>query len=427
MKVTVTKQPKNSVELDIELDADAFQKYLARAVRRLGETVAVPGFRKGNVPEDMLVQKLGEKTILEEAAEEAAKDTYGQAIDEHTLTTVGPPKIEIMKLARGNPFHFRARAALLPKVTLGQLHSVKVSRKPITVTDEEIQKAIDDLRNYRRTETASLEPAKKGDKIEIDLELFRDGVPVDGGQSKNHPLVLGDGSYIPGFEDQLYGLRPGDAKEFTLTFPKDYRVKHLAGQPGQFRIKVTNLFHLHIPAADDAFAQSLGELKTMADLRAQLKKNLEQEKKDHEEQRLEGELLESIIRASQFEEIPDQLVEQEEEKMLDELEHDIQHRGMKVDDYLASIKKTRDELKKEFAKGAERRVKSALLLRELGQAQNVSVGREELEKERAELKERYAEDPAARSRLDDEEVTRYLATVISNRKVITKLKTDHVS
>ncbi len=427
MNVTVTKQPKNAVELDIELDADAFQKYLTRAVRRLGETVTIPGFRKGNVPEDIIRQKLGEKTILEEAAEKAAKDSYSQAVGENKLTTVGPPKIEILKLARGNPFHFRARAALLPKVTLGKLHSIKMNRKPITVTEEEMQKAIDDLRNYRRTETASLEPAKRGDKIEIDLELFRDGVPVDGGQSKNHPLVLGDGSYIPGFEDQLYGLRPGDTKEFTLTFPKDYRAKHLAGKPGQFRIKVTNLFHLAIPEADDAFAQSLGELKTMADLKAKLKENLEREKKDREEQRVEGELLDTIITASQFEEIPDQLVEQEEEKMLDELEHDIEHRGMKVDDYLASIKKTRDELKKEFAKGAERRVKSALLLRELGQAQNVSVGREELEKERAELKERYAEDPAARSRLDDDEVTRYLATVISNRKVITKLKTDHVN
>ncbi|MBI3115071.1 MAG: trigger factor [Candidatus Kerfeldbacteria bacterium] len=427
MTLTVTQKPKNTVELDVALSADEFQAFITKAVKRLSEAVTVPGFRKGNVPEDILVQKLGEKTILEEAAEEAVKQSFANAVADHRLATVGPPKIEVRKLARGNPLEFRATVALLPSVELGDLAKVNVQRKPIEVREDDVTAALEDLRKARRSESAKLAPAEKGDKMEINLDLFRDGVPVEGGQSQNHPVIIGDGTFIPGFEEQLIGLSPNETKEFTLTFPKDYRVKHLAGHPAQFRVTATNLFRLTTPELDDAFAKSLGAFQDLAALKAQIKKNIEAERRLGEEQRTEGELINAIVKASSIGDLPDLLIEEEERKMLDELEHDIEHRGMKMDDYLASLKKSREQLQNEMRPAAARRVKSALVLRELARIHKVSVDREEVERERAKLKEEYADDPAARSRLDDDEVTRYLATLLSNRKLIERLKADHVT
>lgn len=422
MNTTVTKKPKNTVVVEAELTVEEFQPYVDRAVTRLGKTLKVPGFRPGKIPLSVLREKLGEKTIMEEAAEEAVKKTYTDTVQNRGLTTVGPPRVQLLKLAAGNPLVYRATVALLPAVTLGETKSLKAVRRQVTVSEDDVTKAIDALRDARRTERPSLEPAKKSDKVEIDLEVFRDGVPLEGGQSKRHPVVIGESQFIPGFEDQLLGLRPNETKEFTLTFPNEYHQKHLRGKPAQFRIKIVDVFHLDRPAADDAFAQQVGDFTSIAALRAKIRDNLLAERTEREERRLESELLDQLIKTSRIEEVPDLLIEEEKTKMLDELEHDVVDRGMKFDDYLTSIRKTRESLKLEFAAPAERRIKSALVIRSLARVHAIQVPAEELERERAELKARYADDPAARSRLDDEEVSRYLATVLTNRRVLALLK-----
>ncbi len=422
MTTTITKKPGNTIELEIELDAPAFQKHVDWAVRHVSESLKIPGFRPGKAPVEVVKDKIGTKTVLDEAAEHAVRDSYVAAVREHELETVGPPKIQILMLAEGNPFRFRATAALLPKVTLGKLETLRINPKPVTVTDADVQAAIDKLRDMRRTETPSLGTAATGDKIEIDLDLFRDGVPIDGGASKSHPIIIGDHQFIPGFEEQLIGLRPGDSKEFTLTFPADYRVANLAGKPAQFRIKVVNIFHLKRPEADDAFAKSLGTFQTFNELQKQIRENIERERTELEAQRQEGDLLDQLIHASTLEELPALLLEEEKDKMLEEIEHDIEHRGLKMDDYLSSLRKTRDSLKAEFVKPAERRVKSALIIRAVAEAKAIDVSREEIEQERTLLKKRYADEPEAQGRLDDEEITRYLATVLTNRKVIALLR-----
>lgn len=422
MTVTITKKPGNTVELEIELDAPAFQKHVDWAVRHVSEGLKIPGFRPGKAPTEVVKDKVGAKTVLDEAAEHAVRDSYVAAVREHELETVGPPQVQILMLAEGNPFRFRATAALLPKVKLGKLEDLHIKPKPVTVTDADVQAAIDKLRDMRRTETPSLGTAATGDKIEIDLDLFRDGVPIDGGASKSHPIIIGDRQFIPGFEEQLIGLRPGDSKEFTLTFPADYRVANLAGKPAQFRIKVVNIFHLKRPEADDAFAKSLGTFQTFNELQKQIRENIERERTELEAQRQEGDLLDQLIHASTLEELPALLLEEEKDKMLEEIEHDIEHRGLKMDDYLLSLKKTRDSLKAEFVKPAERRVKSALIIRAVAEAKAIDVSREEIEQERTLLKKRYADEPEAQGRLDDEDITRYLATVLTNRKVIALLR-----
>lgn len=422
MEKTITRKPKSTVEIEVDLAPEEFQRFLDRAQARLAATVSLPGFRKGKVPQPILREKVGLKTILDEAAGEAVQQTYAEIVRQEQLTTVGPPEISILKQAEGNPFRFRATAVLLPKVTLADPAKISARRQPVAVTDPDVAKALDDLRDLRRTEVASLEPARRGDKIEIDLEVFRDGVPLAAAQSRNHPIILGEGHLIPGFEEQLIGLRPGDQRQFTLTFPPNYHQRNLAGQSAQFRVRVTNLFHLQRPTADDAFAQRVGSFKTLVELKAKLRLSLEQERRDREEQRLEGELLDRLIAVSRFEELPDRLIDQETGKMLDELAHDVEHRGLKMEDYLQSLKQTRASLKLEFAPAGVRRIKAALIIRALAEREGISVTNEEVERERSRLREEYAEEPAARSRLDEEEVSRYLATVLTNRKVIRRLK-----
>lgn len=422
MDHALERKPKGLIELTVTLTPEEFQRHLKRALAELGKTVRLKGFRPGKAPADAVRQHVGEKTILEEAAEQAVRATYPDIVSAEHLTTVGPPSVQVLTEAEGNSFRYRASAALLPSVTLADPTTLTVTRQPVTVTDADVTKTLEDLRDQRRTEQPSFEPVRHGDKVDIDVDVFRDSVPLSGGATRNHPVVIGDGDLVPGFEDQLLGLKPNDVKEFTLTFPADYYQKTLAGKPAQFRVTVKGVAHLDRPAADDAFARSVGAFQDFGQLTAKLKGDLAEERRSEEEGRLERELVDQLIARSTFSDLPDRLVVEEVEKMLDELKHDVTHRGLKFDDYLVSLKKSRDDLKRELAPSAERRVKAALVVRALAERERLQAEREEIERERALLKAKYAAEPEASGRLNDEEVTRYLTTVVVNRKAMRRLK-----
>lgn len=422
MEHALERKPKGQVEFTVTLTSEEFQTHLDAALASLGKTVNLKGFRPGKAPTAAVRQHVGEKALLEEAAEHAVQATYPTVVEREQIKTVGAPAITVLQIAEGNPFRYRATAALVPTVTLPDLTKLNVQRQPVAITDEEVTKAIEEIRKLRHTERLSLEPARHGDKVELDLDIFRDGVPLAGAASKNHPVVIGEGQLIPGFEDHLLGLRPNDLKEFTLTFPQDYHQKNLAGQPAEFRIKVNAVHHLDLPALDDAFAQSVGAFASVAELRDKLRANLLADRRTEAERHLERALLEAVIGRTTFGDIPELLIDEETMKMVDELEHDVTHRGFKFEDYLANLKKTRDDLRREMRPNAERRLKSALIIRTVAEQENLQADRAEIERERAALREEYAENPEALQRIEKKDVTRYLATLVVNRQALTRLK-----
>ncbi|MBU1075069.1 trigger factor, partial [Patescibacteria group bacterium] len=209
MQITKNQLPKGQLELTIELPAEELEKHYKEATKKVGAGIRIDGFRPGKVPDDVIIKKVGEDQILAEAAEMAIQKSIGDAIDQEKLTIISTPKIDIIKQALGNPFIYKATVSLLPTVELGDYKSVKVKKKKTEVDPKELEKAVNDLRKMRSKEALVNREVQKGDKAEVDIEVFQNKVPIEGGQGKNQAIIIGEGNFIPGFEDKLIGMKKG--------------------------------------------------------------------------------------------------------------------------------------------------------------------------------------------------------------------------
>lgn len=418
MNVQKNILPKNQIKLTIELSPEELTPHLDRAAQELSKESTVPGFRPGKAPRQIVEQRVGAMRLLQHAAEYAVQYSFVRAITEHKLMTVGSPTIEVDKIAPDNPLVYTATVSLLPEVTLGDYHKLKSKKKPVNVEEKEIDETVHQVRRMYGKEKRVLRKAQKGDKIHIDLAIFRDKVPIDGGQAKGHPVVIGESQFIPGFEEQLIGMAENETREFTLTFPKDYHQGSLAGKPAEFRVTVKGVHEIELPPLDDSFAKTTAKLNTLAELRTQIKNNIQQEKTEHEDQRYQLAILDEVIEQSRFGDIPDLLLSRELDLMMQELKTDIERRGMKFPDYLTSIKKNEEELRQGMIPSAEKRIKSALIIREIAKRENVSVSREELDAEVKKEKTQHAGHDHDMARFDSEDFRDYVRSILINRKVL---------
>lgn len=425
MKVDVKKLPKSEVELQIEISHDELKPFLEKATKDIAKDTKISGFRPGMAPYDILEKQVGAMTIYQQAAEYAIQDSYPKAVIDNKLLTVGQPKISVEKIAPNNPFVYKANVAMVPEVELGDYKKLKVERKEIKVEEKDIQGTIESLQKMFAKEKITDQPIKRGDKAEIDMDTYVDKVPIDGGQNKKHPVVIGEGQFIPGFEDNLIGMGKGQTKEFELKFPKEYHRKDLAGRPAEFKIKVNEVYEIEKPELNDDFAKMVGQFENFEILKKQITENIKLEKTNKEKQRLELALIDQIISKSKFGEIPNILMEYELDKMLHELEHEVTHQGMKFEDYLSSIKKSKEELRKEFRPQAEKRVKSALALRKIGNVENITVPDEEVAKEVEVAKETYKDNPEQLKQFETEEYKDYIRNILRSRKVFEFLEKEN--
>lgn len=418
MKTTIKHLPKNTVELLIELPEHLVRPHLDRAAERLSKQRPQPGFRPGKAPYGVMEKAVGADVIYHEAAENIIRATYPKAVAEHKLQTVGAPSIELQKLAPNNPFIYKAVVALLPDIKLGDYRALKLKKTAVTVGDDEVNKVMEDVRRSRGKEALVQRPAIMGDKVELDFKGFRDNIPVEGASSSMHPVTIGSGHFVPGFEEQLVGLAANDKKEFVVRFPKDYKEKSLANQDVTFKVSCHAVYEVTLPALDDEFAKSLGSYPTLQALRERLRKNLEEEKRHKERERFENAMLEKIAGLSTFGEFPDQLVDGEVEKMLEELRHSIDHQGMSFANYLESIKKTVEQLKKEFRPQAEKRLRLALVTRAVAEQEKITVGDDVVQKEIDASKRLYQGNTEIEANLTSPEYFRYLKNTLTQKRVL---------
>jgi trigger factor len=423
MQITKNELPKGQLELTIELPAEELEKYYKAAIKKFSAEIRIDGFRPGKVPEDVIVKKVGEEQLLAEASEMAIQTSIGKAIDQEKITIISTPKIDVIKQALGNPFVYKATVSLLPSVELGDYKSVKVKKKEVAVDSKELEKAIGDLRKMRSKEALVDREVKKGDKVEVDIDVFQNKVPIEGGQGKKQPIVIGEGNFIPGFEDKLIGMKKDEEKEFELKFPKEYFQKNLAGKLAEFKIKVHSVFKIEMPEANDEFAKSFGEFKNMKDLEEQIGKNLKQEADNKERQRVELEMLEELAKKSKFGELPDDLLASEIDKMIHELKHDFENQGLKYEDYLKSIKKGEEELRKSFEPRAVKRVKTALLIRKIAEIENIEATEDEIHKEIDKSKQTYEQQKNEEmlKQLETPDYHSFVKNIMVNQKVIDML------
>lgn len=421
MNHTFKKLPKSLVEFTVTVPVEEYTPLLEKAAVRISNRIAISGFRKGHVPYDIIKREVGEASILQEAAEEIIQKTFFTAVGQEHVHTIGQPQIALEKVAPGNDFVYKATVASLPHVTIPDLSKISVEKKTKKVEMKDAEETINALRGMQAKEVIKSGAAEGTDKLVIDMDMFIDNVPMEGGQAKDYAVYLSEDHYIPGFNEQVQGLKKDDEKEFHLTFPKTHYQKMFAGKDVQFKVKVKDVFERQLPEANDEFAKALGR-DTLAELKELILKNITAEAESKAEQQAEIEVLNAVIEKTEFEEIPELLIDSERQKMFYELKRDLDKNGVSIDQYLADIKKDEKSLFEEFRAQAEKRAQAALLSRSIAEEQKFEVGENEIDAEIELIKVHYKDDKEALDRLKTADVRYSIATMLQNKKVVAFLK-----
>lgn len=424
MKVEKKALPKSQIELLVELSREEFEPYMKKGAEDVAKEVKIEGFRPGKAPYEIIKQKVGEMTIVEAAARIAINKTVDQAVKDNLVDEqpIGQPEISVTKMAPGNPFEYKVVLALLPKVELGEYKNLEIKKESVEASEDDSNKLLDNLREMRVKEVLAEREAKEGDKAMLDINMYLDNIPVEGGQGKDAVIVIGREQVVPGFEKQIIGLKKGETKEFSLPYPADHYQAHLAGKMVEFKVSVKDIYERQLPELNDDFALGFGA-KNIAELKENIKQNIQSQKQAEADRKQENEMLDKLVERTKFDDIPDLLIQNESRTMMHELEHEVANRGGKFEDYLASLKKTQDELVLELLPNAIRRVKAALLIGEVAKAENITADDEEVDKKIEDMIKQY------KSYYNDIEdkikapgYKSYIKNMIVNEKVIAKLK-----
>lgn len=426
--VKIQTLPRSQVELEVEISARDLAQFRETALKNLAGRITIKGFRPGKAPLSLVEQELGSDKINEQTLHAALEETYPEAVRNRGLETIGSPEVAIMKFAPGNPLVYKAKVSVLPEVRLPDYKGIAADvflkeKKDTVVGEKEVEEALAWLQKSRATFRLVSRPAQQGDLVEIDFETRANGVNVENGTSKNHPLIIGEGGFLPGFEDHIIGLEAGKEKEFSLNAPENYYVKNLAGKELHFTVKVNAVQERTFPLLDDDFARSMGGFESMRQLKERVREGMTLEKEQKEKERVRLKVVEAIAFACAFE-IPRVLIDYEMEKMFAELARSASRVGLKFDDYLSQIKKTKDELTNELRPDAEKRVRIALVLKEIAKKEQVTVSEEEMAEKINETLKRHSSVEEAKKSVDLEQLKDYTKGVIRNEKVFQLLETS---
>ncbi len=394
MSLQVEKLEKNMAKLTIEAAAEELDKAIETAYQKQKGKISIPGFRKGKVPRQVIERMYGKEVFYEDAANALIPEAYEKALEECEEDIVSSPQIEVTQIEAGKPFIFTATVALKPEVKLGKYKGVKVDKADVEVTEEEINAAIDREReNNARNITVEDRPVKDGDMTLLDFEGFVDGVAFEGGKGENYPLTIGSGAFIPGFEEQLVGAEIGKEVEVNVTFPEDYQAENLKGKAAVFKCTVREIKEKELPEIDDEFASEVSEFDTLAEYKADVKKNLEERKAKEAKDAKEEAVIEAIIEASEMD-IPEAMIETQQRQMVDEFAQRITMQGLSMEQYMQFTGSNYNQMIEQIKPQAEKRIKSRLVLEAVAAAEKIEVTDEDYENEIASMAEVYQMEPA---------------------------------
>ncbi len=376
MKSEVKKIDSVQAELSVELSREELDLFVAKAEAGLGKNLEVDGFRKGKVPKDLIKKYVDPKTILDTALELALKESLAESIREKDLDVLNVSDLQI-KENSPQKLVYSVLLIQFPSINISDLN-FKVKKKDIQVDKKEIDATVDSIKSSRAKLIDKNGPAENGDRVEIDFEVKLDGQVIEGGVSKNHPLILGKKTLIPGFEDNLVGMSVKQEKDFSLVAPKDYPHKLVAGKKLDVHVVIQNLKKVEPPELNDAFIHELGKFDNLDQLLASVKEGLMEEKKEKEKQRVRLEILSHIINNSSII-VPKHMAEEQLEEMINNFDSDLHKNGMELGPYLAHLNKTRDDLKNDWRPEAEKQVKTILVIHKIARDKKISAEPEEIE------------------------------------------------
>ena len=433
MSVQVEKLEKNMAKLTVEVPAEEVEKAIQAAYLKEKNKISMPGFRKGKVPRAMIEKMYGAAIFYEEAANILIQDNYAKAMEESKEDIVSRPTIDVVQIESGKPFIFTAEVAVRPEVTLGKYKGVQVTKIDTTVTDEEVEAALEkEQQKNSRTVSVTDRPVQTGDTAVIDFEGFVDGVAFEGGKGENHPLEIGSHSFIEGFEDQLVGHNVGEEVEVNVTFPEKYQAAELAGKPAVFKVKINEIKTKELPELNDEFAQDVSEFDTLAEYKEDLRKHLEVSKENDAKRAKEDEAIKKIIDKSTME-LPDAMIDTQCENMINEFAQRISQSGLTMDQYMQFSGMTIGGLKEQVRPEAITRIQSSLVLEQIAKEENIEVSDDEINAEvekmaaqygmEADKLKEYLGDAEKESMKRDLAITKAVDLIMENVKERAKAKT----
>lgn len=389
MTATWEKKEGNQGLLTVTVPKEEVDKGLDKAFKKVVKQINVPGFRKGKMPRPLFEQRFGVESLYQDALDFILPEAYGNAVEEAEINPVDRPEIDVTQMEKGKELIFEATVTVEPEVELGDYKGLAIEKQDREVTDEEFDKALEDAVSRQAELTVKEGEIAQGDVVNINFDGYVDGEAFEGGQAEGYDLEIGSGSFIPGFEEQLIGLKASDSKDVVVTFPEEYHAEELAGKEATFKCDINEVKSKEIPELDDELAQELDEsVKTVDEYKEKLRKDLADAKLNQAEA---TEKEEAITKASDNAtvEIPEAMINTELDRMMQEFEQRISQQGLNLELYYQFSGQSEEELKAQMKEDAEKRVKTNLTLRAIADAENIEVSDSDVEAELTKMSEQF--------------------------------------
>lgn len=388
MSLQVEKLENSMAKLTIEVSAEELEGALQKAYQKQKKQISLPGFRKGKVPRQMLEKMYGPEMFYDDAANTLIPDAYAKAYDESDLDIVSRPEIDVVQIEKGKPFVFTASVALKPEVTLGEYKGVKVDKYSTRVTQKEIDEKIQAEAEKNARSVNVERPVADKDEVILDFEGFVDGVAFDGGKGENYPLVIGSGSFIPGFEEQVIGKQMNEAFDVNVTFPEDYQAENLKGKEATFKCQIHEIKAKELPEIDDEFAAEVSEFDTLDEYKADVKAKLKEEKEKEGRTKQEDQAVAAAVASATYE-IPQPMIETQTMQMADDFARRMQSQGLTMEQYFQFTGLTSEKLMADLKPQAVKRIETRLVLEAIAKAEQIEISDEKLAGEIAKMAESY--------------------------------------
>lgn len=409
MTVNFEKRNSNQGTLTFEVPSEDVKKGLDTAFKKVKKRIMVPGFRKGKVPRQIFNNVYGEEALYDEALNSLLPTAYAKAVEEASLDVVGQPKFDVESIEKGKPWVLKAEVTLKPEVKLGDYKNLTIDKQDREVSEDDLNKAIEEKRQSFAELVLKEDAAENGDTVVIDYEGSVDGEVFDGGTASNHSLELGSGQFIPGFEDQLIGAKPGDDLEVKVTFPEEYHAEDLAGQEAVFKVKVHEVKTKELPDLDDEFAKDADEeVESFEEYKNKLQVQLQEEKEAQAKDLADDAALRQAVENAEIVDgVPDEMVHEEVHRQMDFYLNNLSRQGISPEMYFNITGTSEADLHAQFEEEAELRTKTNLVLEEIVKAENLEVSSEELEEEVKSLAGQYGmEADEVRNLVNDDMLSR---------------------
>ena len=380
---------KNLSKLTFEVSAEEFEKAIDRAYNKNKSKFDIPGFRKGKAPKAIVIKNYTKAVFYDDALNDVLPDAYEAALKESGLDVVARPEFDVEEIKDGEPVVFTALCTTRPEVKLGEYKGIKVAKVDYTVSDEEVDKDINAVRD-RNARLISVDDraVENGDIAVIDFEGFVDDVPFEGGKGENYELEIGSNTFIPGFEDQLVGAKIDELVDVNVTFPEEYHAEELKGKPAVFKVKVNEIKVRELPELDDDFASEVSEFDTLAEYKADVRAKLEEKAKEKAEAEIQNAVVEKAVENAEFD-LPDAMVEGQIDNMINDMAQRMSYQGMSLEMYMQYTGQTIEQMREVYREQAKKQVSGSLVIDAISKAEGIEVSPEEVEMNLVDMAKKY--------------------------------------